>query len=63
MDKFEQAFNEIIDKDLKVEPRDWMPEKYRKTLIRQISQHISLPINKCDRLYLAIYFRYFLRSH
>lgn len=39
MDKFEQAFNDIIEKDLKVEPRDWMPEKYRKTLIRQVSQH------------------------
>jgi ring-1,2-phenylacetyl-CoA epoxidase subunit PaaA len=24
---------------MKVEPKDWMPEKYRKTLIRQISQH------------------------
>ncbi len=39
MDKFEQAFNEIIEKDLKVEPRDWMPEKYRANNIRQISQH------------------------
>ena len=39
MDKFEKAFNDIIEKDLKVEPRDWMPEKYRKTLIRQVSQH------------------------
>ncbi len=39
MDKFEQAFNEIIAKDLKVEPRDWMPEKYRANNIRQISQH------------------------
>lgn len=39
MDKFEQAFNQIIEDDLKVEPRDWMPEKYRQTNIRQISQH------------------------
>ncbi|MCC7454363.1 MAG: 1,2-phenylacetyl-CoA epoxidase subunit A, partial [Crocinitomix sp.] len=39
MDKFEKAFNEIIEQDDKVEPRDWMPEKYRKTLIRQVSQH------------------------
>ena len=39
MDKFEQAFNDIIEKDQKVEPRDWMPEKYRATLKRQISQH------------------------
>jgi len=39
MDKHEQAFNDIIAKDSKVEPRDWMPEKYRTTLKRQISQH------------------------
>jgi len=39
MDKFEQAFNDIIEKDLKVEPRDWMPDKYRAMNIRQISQH------------------------
>ncbi|MCH2225489.1 MAG: 1,2-phenylacetyl-CoA epoxidase subunit A [Crocinitomicaceae bacterium] len=39
MDKFEEAFNKIIEKDRKVEPRDWMPEKYRQTNIRQISQH------------------------
>lgn len=39
MDKFETAFNEIIEKELKVEPRDWMPEKYRDHLIRQVSQH------------------------
>ncbi len=36
----EQAhFDAIIDADLRIEPRDWMPEAYRKTLIRQISQH------------------------
>ena len=28
-----------IDADIKIEPKDWMPEAYRKTLIRQISQH------------------------
>ena len=39
MDKFEEAFNRIIADDQKVEPRDWMPDAYRKTLIRQISQH------------------------
>jgi ring-1,2-phenylacetyl-CoA epoxidase subunit PaaA len=32
-------FERLIDADLRVEPRDWMPEAYRKTLIRQISQH------------------------
>ena len=35
----EQAFQERIDADIKIEPRDWMTEGYRKTLIRQISQH------------------------
>ncbi len=35
----EQAFNERIARDEKIEPNDWMPEAYRKTLIRQISQH------------------------
>lgn len=35
----EQRFQARIDAEDKIEPRDWMPEKYRKTLIRQISQH------------------------
>ena len=35
----EAAFDAIIEADSRVEPRDWMPEAYRKTLIRQISQH------------------------
>src|SRR3954462_8570847 len=35
----ETAFQEKIDEELKIEPKDWMPEKYRQTLIRQISQH------------------------
>ena len=33
------AFQARIDADEKIEPRDWMPAAYRKTLIRQISQH------------------------
>ena len=32
-------FQERIDEEAKVEPKDWMPEAYRQTLIRQISQH------------------------
>ena len=36
---FQQAFDEKIDKEIAIEPRDWMPDNYRKTLIRQISQH------------------------
>lgn len=35
----EQIFQEKLDQEIKIEPRDWMPEKYRKTLLRQISQH------------------------
>ncbi len=32
-------FDAVIAADQKIEPRDWMPEKYRKGLIRQIAQH------------------------
>src|SRR5690348_15989157 len=35
----EQRFEERIERDEKIEPKDWMPEAYRQTLIRQISQH------------------------
>jgi ring-1,2-phenylacetyl-CoA epoxidase subunit PaaA len=35
----EQQFQQKIDDELRIEPKDWMPETYRQTLIRQISQH------------------------
>ncbi len=35
----ESGFQDKIDKDIRIEPRDWMPDHYRQTLIRQISQH------------------------
>jgi ring-1,2-phenylacetyl-CoA epoxidase subunit PaaA len=35
----EKAFQDKIDKEIKIEPKDWMPEAYRKTNLRQISQH------------------------
>ncbi|MEO0006573.1 MAG: hypothetical protein RJA20_769 [Bacteroidota bacterium] len=35
----EERFQARIDAEQKIEPKDWMPEAYRKTLIRQISQH------------------------
>ncbi len=35
----EAKFQARIDDEVKIEPRDWMPDAYRKTLIRQISQH------------------------
>lgn len=33
------AFQARIDAEQKIEPNDWMPEAYRRTLIRQIAQH------------------------
>ena len=33
------AFDARIDEDGRIEPQDWMPDAYRKTLVRQISQH------------------------
>ncbi len=35
----ERAFQERIDAEIKIEPKNWMPDAYRQTLIRQISQH------------------------
>jgi ring-1,2-phenylacetyl-CoA epoxidase subunit PaaA len=35
----EEGFDATIAADQRIEPRDWMPEAYRKTLIRQIAQH------------------------
>ncbi len=37
--ELEKVFQKRIDDEQKIEPKDWMPEKYRKNLIRQISQH------------------------
>jgi ring-1,2-phenylacetyl-CoA epoxidase subunit PaaA len=35
----EARFQSRVDADDKIEPKDWMPDAYRQTLIRQISQH------------------------
>jgi ring-1,2-phenylacetyl-CoA epoxidase subunit PaaA len=35
----EEAFQARIERDERIEPRDWMPEGYREALIRQIGQH------------------------
>ncbi|MES2764379.1 MAG: 1,2-phenylacetyl-CoA epoxidase subunit PaaA [Bacteroidota bacterium] len=35
----EEQFEARVAKEIRVEPKDWMPDAYRKTLIRQISQH------------------------
>jgi ring-1,2-phenylacetyl-CoA epoxidase subunit PaaA len=39
MEPQERAFQEKLEAGIKVEAKDWMPEGYRKTLVRQISQH------------------------
>jgi len=36
---FQKIFNDKIENEVRIEPKDWMPDEYRKTLIRQISQH------------------------
>ena len=36
---FQERFDALIAEDQRIEPRDWMPEGYRRTLIRQIAQH------------------------
>ncbi len=38
-DERERAFERRLERGVKIEPPDWMPEPYRKTLVRQISQH------------------------
>ena len=37
--ELETLFQQKIDNEVRIEPRDWMPEKYRQNLVRQISQH------------------------
>ena len=39
LELLEEKFQQKIDQDIKIEPNDWMPDNYRQTLIRQISQH------------------------
>lgn len=39
INSLEDRFQLRVDAEEKIEARDWMPEAYRKTLIRQISQH------------------------
>ncbi|MBX7051339.1 MAG: 1,2-phenylacetyl-CoA epoxidase subunit A [Flavobacteriales bacterium] len=38
-EKLLQAFQHYVDAENKIEAKDWMPDGYRKTLIRQIAQH------------------------
>jgi ring-1,2-phenylacetyl-CoA epoxidase subunit PaaA len=39
MQESEKIFQDKVDQEIKIEPKDWMPDAYRKTLIRQVSQH------------------------
>jgi ring-1,2-phenylacetyl-CoA epoxidase subunit PaaA len=39
MNDQQTEFDTVIENDQRIEPRDWMPEAYRKTLVRQIAQH------------------------
>jgi len=37
--ELQEHFDRTIEKDQRLEPRDWLPEAYRKTMIRQVAQH------------------------
>jgi ring-1,2-phenylacetyl-CoA epoxidase subunit PaaA len=39
IEKTPDEFLDYVQNEMKVEPKDWMPEKYRHTLVRQIAQH------------------------
>src|SRR5579875_2210033 len=39
MTQLEEHFDQTIAHDRRIEPRDWLPDGYRKTMIRQIAQH------------------------
>jgi ring-1,2-phenylacetyl-CoA epoxidase subunit PaaA len=39
MNSLEKQFQDKIDAEVRIEPKDWMPEGYRKNNIRQIAQH------------------------
>ncbi|MEV6983308.1 1,2-phenylacetyl-CoA epoxidase subunit PaaA [Sphaerisporangium sp. NPDC051017] len=39
MADLQEHFDRTIERDQRVEPRDWMPDGYRRTMIRQIAQH------------------------
>lgn len=37
--ELETIFDDKLEKEIRIEPKDWMPDNYRKNLIRMISQH------------------------
>ena len=38
-------FERTVERHDRIEPRDWMPEKYRATVVRQVAQHC--PTRSC----------------
>jgi ring-1,2-phenylacetyl-CoA epoxidase subunit PaaA len=46
----ERLFDELIARDSRIEPRDWMPADYRRALTRQISQHAHSEITRAPSL-------------
>ena len=39
LSRLSERFEAKVEAEARIEPRDWMPEAYRKTLVRQIAQH------------------------
>ena len=39
LDRLDAEFQAKVDAEQRIEPKDWMPDRYRQTLIRQMSQH------------------------
>ena len=37
--ELEKIFDDKLEKEIRIEPKDWMPDNYRKNLIRMIGQH------------------------
>ncbi|MGC5411622.1 1,2-phenylacetyl-CoA epoxidase subunit PaaA, partial [Streptomyces sp. DT225] len=35
----QEAFDAAVAADERIEPRDWMPDAYRASLVRQMAQH------------------------
>ena len=52
-DDLELRFERTVRSESRIEPRDWMPDGYRKTLIRQIAQHAHSEIIGICLLYTS----------
>jgi len=37
--ELQAAFDRVVAADQRIEPRDWMPDAYRRSLVRQMAQH------------------------